>query len=512
MRGTGGSRRRTVGLAAGVAGFVLVLLLPAPAGLSPDAHKTAAVAVLMISWWVSEAVHIGVTGLVPLVAFPLLGVSSSRDVSAHFANHLIFLFVGGFIIAHAMEAWNLHRRIALNAIARFGSRPQPIVLGFMLTSAVLSMWISNTATTMMLLPMAMAVVNQLAQSAEVRGVSSGAEGSRFARDVFGCVLLLGIAYAASIGGIGTIVGSPTNVAFLGFVVDSLPDLPAIGFAQWSLVCVPIVAVFLPMTWLYLCRFAGAVPLSSIRFSGSQSVIRRELDELGPISTPEKRVLVVCAATGLLWIFRAPLDLGALYLPGWSELFPVPGHVHDSTVAMAMAVLLFVLPSGHPRGTGRLLNWKGAARGIPWGIVFLLGGGFSLAASITETGLAAWVGSALSMMQGVPDWVLVVAICVLTTAMTETTSNVATVLMLSPAIAAMAGEIGVHPYLLLLPMAVTSSFAFTMPVATPPNAIIFSSGWITIPQMLRAGVVLDIAGLLVVPVAVYLLGASLLGIG
>ena len=178
----------------------------------------------------------------------------------------------------------------------------------------------------------------------------------------------------------------------------------------------------------------------------------------------------------------------------------------------MAVLLFVLPSGHPRGTGRLLNWKGAARGIPWGIVFLLGGGFSLAASITETGLAAWVGSALSMMQGVPDWVLVVAICVLTTAMTETTSNVATVLMLSPAIAAMAGEIGVHPYLLLLPMAVTSSFAFTMPVATPPNAIIFSSGWITIPQMLRAGVVLDIAGLLVVPVAVYLLGASLLGIG
>ena len=164
-----------MGLAAGVAGFVLVLLLPAPAGLSPDAHKTAAVAVLMISWWVSEAVHIGVTGLVPLVAFPLLGVSSSRAVSAHFANHLIFLFVGGFIIAHAMEAWNLHRRIALNAIARFGSRPQPIVLGFMLTSAVLSMWISNTATTMMLLPMAMAVVNQLAQSAEVRGVSSGAE-------------------------------------------------------------------------------------------------------------------------------------------------------------------------------------------------------------------------------------------------------------------------------------------------------------------------------------------------
>lgn len=514
MPGIAGSRRQTIGLIAGIAGFVAVLALPAPASLEPAAQKTAAVAALMIAWWVSEAVHIGVTGLVPLVLFPLLGVSSSREISANYGNHLIFLFVGGFIIAHAMEAWNLHRRIALNTIARFGSRPRLIMLGFMVTTAALSMWISNTATTMMLLPMAMAVVNQLSESAEIRGGPFGEEASRVARDSFGCVLLLGIAYSASIGGIGTIVGSPTNVAFLGFASESLSGLPPISFAHWSRLCIPITLVFLPLTWLYLCRFGASIPLSSIRFLGSQTVIRSELAALGPISVPEKRVLLVAAATGLLWISRAPLDLGTFYLPGWSALFPSPGGVHDSTVAMAMAVLLFVLPSGQAGGPGRgrLLHWQGAARGIPWGIVFLLGGGFALAAMITDSGLAAWVGSLLGSMKGAPGWALVIAVCLLTTAMTETTSNVTAVLMLSPALAAMATEVGVHPYLLLLPMAVTASFAFTMPVATPPNAIIFSSGWVTIPQMFRAGVVLDILGLLIVPLAVYALGGRLFGLG
>ena len=488
-----------------------MLAAPTPAGLGADAQKTAAVAVLMIAWWMSEAVHIGVTGFVPVAALPLLGVSSSREVSAHYANHIIFLFIGGFLIAQAMEAWNLHRRIALNAIARFGSRPRPIILGFMVTTAALSMWISNTATTLMLLPMAMAVVNQLAESAEVRGAAPG-EATNIARDVFGSVLLLGIAYAASIGGIGTIVGSPTTVAFVGFASESFPDLPPIGFAQWSMVCLPIVAVFLPVTWLYLCRFGSSIPLASIRFSGSQTVIRRELAAMGPISAPEKRVLAVGAATGILWVVRAPLEIGALHLPGWSQLLPQPGHIHDSTVAMAMALLLFVLPSGDPARGGRVLIWKTAARGIPWGIVFLLGGGFALAATITESGLAAWIGSGLAGMAGAPGWVLVLAICVLTTSLTETTSNVATVLMLSPMVAAMAAEVGVHPYLLLIPMAVTSSFAFTMPVATPPNAIIFSSGWVTIPRMVRAGLALDVVGLAIVPPAVYALGARLFGFG
>lgn len=505
-----GLQRQTLGLVAGIVGFVAVLLLPTPAGMSPEAHKTAAVAVLMICWWISEAVHIGVTGFVPIALFPLLGIMSSRAVSAHYGNHLIFLFVGGFIIAQAMERWNLHRRIALAIIDRFGSRPRPIVLGFMVATALLSMWISNTATTMMLLPMAMAVVNQLVGSAQVLGAPEGVQHEQLARDTFGPVLLLGIAYAASIGGLGTVVGSPTTVAFLGFATDAFPDLPPIGFAQWSMVCLPIVVVFVPLTWLYLCRFGTAIPLSAVRFSSSQSVIRDERAALGPMSVPEKRVTIVAASTGLLWILRAPIDLGGFFLPGWSQLFPVPGSVHDSTVAMSMAILLFMLPSGKSCEASRLLDWRHAARGTPWGIVFLLGGGFALAAGITDSGLAAWIGAWLGALGGLPSWVLVVAVCVLTTAMTETTSNVATVLMLSPVVAAMAGEVGVHPYLLLIPMAVTSSFAFTLPVATPPNAIIFSSGWITIPQMVRAGILLDVIGLLIVPMAVYALGSSVFG--
>ena len=506
------TRRRLIGLLGGLFAFFAVLLLPAPASLDAEAQRTAAVAALMICWWISEAVHIGVTGLVPLALFPLLGVASSREVSPHYANHLIFLFVGGFVIAHAMETWDLHRRIALGSIARFGSRPRRLVLGFMVTTAALSMWISNTATTMMLLPVAMAVVNQLATAAEVRGVRAGPDATKVARETLGCVLLLGIAYSASVGGLGTIVGSPTNVAFLGFASDALPDLPAIGFFQWSLICLPIVAAFLPIIWLYLCRYGGSVPLKSIRFTSTQSVIRDQLKALGPITPPEKRVMAVASTTGLLWIFRSPLELGSLSIPGWAELFPVPGHVHDSTVAIAMALLLFVLPCGldGAERSRRLLGWKATARGIPWGIVFLIGGGFALAAMITQSGLASWVGSWLGVLGGVPPWGLVAAICLLTTAMTETTSNVATVLMLSPAIAAMAADIGVHPYLLLFPMAVTSSFAFTMPVATPPNAIIFSSGWIRTTQMFRAGVVLDAIGLLLVPAAAFLLGSRLWG--
>ena len=505
-----GLQRQTLGLVAGIVGFAAVLLLPTPAGMSPEAHKTAAVAVLMICWWISEAVHIGVTGFVPIALFPLLGVASSRVVSSHYGNHLIFLFVGGFIIAQGMERWNLHRRIALAIIDRFGSRPRPIVLGFMVATALLSMWISNTATTMMLLPMAMAVVNQLVGSAQVRGAPEGAQHEQLARDTFGPVLLLGVAYAASIGGLGTVVGSPTTVAFLGFATDAFPDLPPIGFAQWSMVGLPIIVVFVPLTWLYLCRFGSKLPLSAVRFSSSQSVIRDARASLGAMSVPEKRVMIVAASTGLLWILRAPIDLGGFFLPGWSQLFPVPGAVHDSTVAMAMAILLFMLPSGKPGEASRLLDWRYAARGTPWGIVFLLGGGFALAAGITDSGLAAWIGAWLGALGGLPSWVLVVAVCVLTTAMTETTSNVATVLMLSPAVAAMAGEVGVHPYLLLIPMAVTSSFAFTLPVATPPNAIIFSSGWITIPQMVRAGILLDLIGLLIVPMAVYALGSGVFG--
>ena len=505
--------RRSIGLAVGLIGFTAILLLPRPEGMEPTAQRTGAVAFLMASWWISEAAHIAVTALLPLVLFPMLGILPSRAVSAHYANHIIFLFLGGFIIAIAMEKWNLHRRIALNTIARIGSEPRSLMLGFMVAAALLSMWISNTATTMMMLPIAMAVVNQLAEMGEVAGGGSQAEMQALVKKNFGLALLLGIAYAASIGGIGTIVGSPTTVAFLGFASENFPDLPQIGFVPWSAVCIPIAAVFLPLTWVYLCRFGADLPLSAIKFRGSQSVIRCELRKLGPIAPVERLVLIVSAGTGLLWITRSPIDLEWFTVPGWSALLPGDSGIHDATVAMGMAVLLFLLPAdllGRGSADGLAMDWKTAAERMPWGIVFLIGGGFALAAGISESGLAAWIGSQLSVLKGTPTWLLVLFTCLLSTMLTEATSNVATVLMFSPIIAAMAAEVGVHPYLLLIPVAVMASFAFTLPVATPPNAIVFSSGWITIPKMFRAGIALDALGLAVAPLMVYLLGARLFG--
>ena len=507
--------RRTIGLVVGLVGFVGILLMPPPAGMEPTAQRTAAVAVLMAAWWISEATNIAVTALLPLVLFPALNILSSRAVSAHYSNHIVFLFIGGFIVAIAMEKWNLHRRIALATISRVGSKPESLLLGFMVATAFLSMWISNTATTMMMLPIAMAVVNQLSEMAEVPNAQTAAETTILVRENFGLVLLLGIAYSASIGGIGTIVGSPTTVAFLGFASETFPDQPTIGFVPWSAVCIPIVIVFLPLTWVYLCRFGAELPLSVIKFHGSQNVIKNELKKLGPITPAERLVLMVSGGTALLWITRSPINLDWFTIPGWSELLPDPSMVHDSTVAMCMATLLFLLPAdllGRGSAKGFAMDWKTAVERIPWGIVFLLGGGFALAGGISDSGLATWIGSQLGALKGMPPWLLVLITCLLSTTLTEATSNVATVLMFAPIVAAMASEVGVHPYLLLIPVAIMASFAFTLPVATPPNAIVFSSGWITIPKMFRAGIALDVLGLLVVPAMVYFLGAKLFGFG
>ncbi len=503
---------KTTGLFVGIVLFVLILLAPTPAGMTAEAQCAAAVAALMSAWWISEATDIAVTALLPIALFPALGVMTAQQVAGHYAEHIVFLYLGGFLIALGMERWNLHRRLALGVIRRVGSRPSLMMLGFMLATAFLSMWISNTATTMMMLPIALAVVNQLADLASIDGQRDEGTADRIRKN-FGVILLLGIAYAASVGGIGTIIGSPTTVAFLGFLETSFPDERRIAFADWTLVCLPIVIVFLPICWLYLARFGSEVSLQRIRFSGGSDVIVNEQRKLGSMSFAEKYVLGVSSLTALLWIMRRPLELGSVRIPGWSQLFDDPGALQDSTVAMAMASLLFLTPSGQKDSEGRMrpvLDWQTAAHGVPWGVVFLFGGGFSLAAAISETGLATWIGAQLAGLEGAPLWLLVPLSCLMAVLLTETTSNIATVLMLSPVIGAAAVEIGVHPYLMLIPSAIMANFAFMLPVATPPNAIVFSSGWISIPQMLRAGIILDALALIIVPVMVYVLGSLFLG--
>ena len=502
--------RQQIGLAVGLLLFVVLLLVPTPDGMPPVAQRTAAVAALMAVWWITEAAPIPVTALLPLALYPALDIMPSRQVGPHYGNHIIFLFVGGFIIAVAMEKWNLHRRVALGTISLFGTRPYRLVLGFMCATAFLSMWISNTATTMMMLPISAAVVNQMAELAHMDGVSPEETPGRV-RSTFGLILLLAIAYSASVGGIGTLIGSPTTVAFIGFAQERFPDEPPIAFADWSMLCIPIVVIFLPIMWLYLCRFGAEVPLSRIRFSAGQDVIAEERRRLGPMRGPEKTVLLVASLTGLLWIFRRPLELGTVVIPGWSSAFSTPGSLHDATVAIAMAVLLCLLPARADGDDGAkprlqfIVDWPTIQKGVPWGIVILLGGGFALAAGIQDSGLATWLGSRLTIAGELPVWALVLLTCLLSVLLTETTSNIATVLMISPVLAATAVEIGVHPYLLLIPAAVIASFAFMLPVATPPNAIVFSSGWITIPRMFRAGVMLDLIALAIIPLAVYFVG-------
>lgn len=330
--------------------------------------RMAALAALMAIWWITEAAHIAVTALLPLALFPLLGIMKSQPVATNYSNHLVYLYLGGFVIALAMEKWDLHKRIALLIIRRIGTRAERLVLGFMATTAFLSMWISNTATTMMFLPVTMAVVNQLAESATIQGVSDE-RAPGLVRSAFGSVLLLGVAYAASIGGVGTVIGTPTNVAFVGFAAQRFPDLRPISFLDWLLIGLPLVLVFLPITWLYLCRFGAEIPISRITFSASASVIDDELAALGPVKPQEKRVLAVASSTALLWIFREDIVVGSFRLAGWSNWLPYPDFIHDATVAMLFAIVLCIWPVGKrslilPKRAGLSLTGGPSSMGFP----------------------------------------------------------------------------------------------------------------------------------------------------
>jgi len=509
------SSRQKIGLVLGIVLFLLVLAAPTPEGMSPEAKRMAAVAVLMGTWWISEAIAIALTALLPLALLPLLGIMPSVEVAPRYADHVIFLFFGGFVVALAIQKWNLHRRIALRTILMVGAEPSRLLLGFMLAAAFLSMWMSNTACVMMMFPIGMAVVSQLA-SESATGGAADSDGRRVLES-FGPVLMLGIAYAASIGGIGTLIGTPPNLVFAGTVRNLFPEAPEIGFLQWMGIGMPVVVLFLPLAWLYLCRFGGRTPLRQLRFPGSATVIQEELRKLGKMTPQEKRVLAIWSAMALLWIFRNPIQLGAFTVPGWSELFGQPAYLHDATVAMSMALLLCLTPAGAAdgaSGNGRrgafLMDWETIRTGLPWGILLLFGGGFAMAAGFQKTGLAEWIGSRLAGLEGVPPLLIIAVTCLVLTFLTEVTSNTATATMAMPVLAATAIQMEVHPFLLMIPAIISTSCAFMLPVSTPPNAIVFGSGWVTIPQMARAGIMLDLAGVIIVTTVAYFLAATVFG--
>lgn len=489
-------RRQAIGLVTGLAVFVLLLALPAPAGMGENAWHVTAATVLIAVWWVSEAVHPSVTALLPLAIFPPLHILTPQEVSAAYADHVIFLFMGAFLIALAMEKWNLHHRVALLVINRVGASPLSLTLGIMGTTAAISMWVSNVATTLIMLPIATAVLDHAA--------SQGYD----TRKGLGTALMLMIAYGASIGGVGTPVGTPPNVIFIGAFSRLFPAAEPIGFFQWMLFGVPTVVIMTLVVWAYLVFVAFPFPTTG--WQADRQFLQNRLQALGPMSREEKKVLALAVTTALLWIFREDLDLGSITIPGWTHLLPPPVTVQDSTVAIMMALLLFLIPADRQAGTF-LMDWQTAER-LPWSVLILLGGGLALAAGVEKSGLAAWLGSHLSLVGQLSPLSGILVITLLMAVLTEFTSNTAITTLMMPVLAATAKGMEVDPLLLMVPATFAASICnFMLPSATGPNAIVFASGYITIPQMFRAGIGLDLIGALIVTALVYLIGIPVFGI-
>lgn len=462
--------RAAVGLLVGAVAFVIPLLLPAPAGLPVAGWRTAAVAVLMAVWWVTEPIPIPATALLPLALFPVLGIGSIGDAATPFANPLIFLFLGGFLLARAMQDVGLPKRIALESVRLFGTRPGSVIAGIMGASAFLSMWVSNTATALMMLPLGMSLIELLPD-----------DGANSDRRRFGTALMLGIAYACTIGGMATLIGTPPNAFLAGFMLETYGV--SIGFAQWMLLGVPLMLVGLPLTWLILTRLVFPVPRGEI--PGGRSLIDERRAELGPLRRAEKRVAIVLAFTALAWITR---PLFQDWIPGLS----------DAGISIGGALVLFLIPAGEPDGR-RLLTWQ-RAEAIPWGVLVLVGGGLSLAAAIGSSGLGEWLGGQMESIATWPLLLLLATVVAFVILLTELTSNTATAATFLPVLGALALVIGQDPLVLAVPAALAASGAFMLPVATPPNAIVYGSGAVQVSEMVRAGVWINLLFTLLITIA------------
>jgi len=440
--------------------------------MSPQAWRVAAIGLWMAIWWATEAIPVFVTAFLPIVAFEPLGIASIRDAAAPYANPIIYLFLGGFIMALTMEKWNLHRRIALAILQRIGTDGRRLIGGFMLVCALLSMWMTNTSTTMMLLPIILSVSSVIRDNA---GNLSDKQ-----RHDFQVAMLLGLAYSASIGGLATLIGTPPNALLVGFMSENHGI--EISFARWMMIGIPITFIMLPLAWLVLTRLVFKVNIPA-----SKAVDRHLRDmraEMGPITTPEKRAAVVFVAVIFGWMMRRPI----------TEWFDLTG-VSDAGIVMTAAVLLFIMPSGD-RTQPQLMTWNDAGR-LPWGVLILFGGGLSLAAAVSSSGLALWLGESLAPLNAFGTAALVIAAVTLVIFLTELTSNLATTATLLPVVGAIALQAGLPPIALTVPITIAASCAFMLPVATPPNAIVFATGEISIPQMIRAGFVLNLLGIVMV---------------
>jgi sodium-dependent dicarboxylate transporter 2/3/5 len=538
--------RSKIGLWLGPLAFILVLLFVDLDPNNPLVTRMAAVILLMAIWWITEAIPLSATALLPIVLFPLLGIMRGRlvpaanqidfdtvsmrnglspsdldivfpNVAGQYMDWIILLFLGGFIIATAVEKWNLHKRIALNILRVIGGQPHRLVLGFMLATGFLSMWLSNTSTALMMMPMGMSLIllyEELNREAAAKGVIIDKRAENFP-----LTILLGIAYSASIGGFATLIGTPPN----GVLVTQLPQLfplaPEITFASWMMFALPMSATYMLIAWFVLTRFVFPLPATT-PFSG-RDFIRNEIEKLGVMSPEEKRVTFVFVSAALLWMTRKERLFGAdVDIYGWSHYLdsflaivgsdPVGYMIDDGTVSIAMALLLFIIPASKQVG-GRLMDWEDAKK-VPWGILLLFGGGLALAKGFTTSGLGVYIAGQLQSLLGdASPLVIVMSTVGFITGLTEVTSNTATISLSLPIMASLSQAIGVHPLLLLIPTTLAASCAFMLPVSTPPNAIVYGSGRVPIMKMVMAGIWLDILSVFLITLFVYTVGHLTFGV-
>ena len=473
---------KTIGFWLGIISFLLVLYLPNPEGLSSEGRVTAAVFLLMGIWWAFEAIPLQVTALMPLILFPLLSVEEIAIISREYMNKVQFLFAGGFIIALAIQKWNLHKRVALNILKFSGLNSRGIVASFMVASAVLSMWVMNTSTAIMLLPVGISVIKVISDT-----VNDISDNQKFN---FQLCLLLGIAYAASVGGIATPIGTSPNGVLIQFASNNYDY--DIGFANWISIGLPITLGLGPLIWIFLTRIIFPVNFSATQ--ESKEKLNLMLKELGPMSNEEKKVIVVFLITAFFWIFRQLID----NLPGLSLL-------DDSVIAITGAVSLFFINENNNKN--KLLIWDDVQSGFPWGLIFLFGGGMALAYVVNDSGLALWLASLIP--SETYFWIILLTVIVMVVLLTELTSNLTTTITFLPVVASVGLNMGIDPLLLILPLTISASCAFMLPVATPPNSIVYASNLIPIQKMVRAGIFINVSSILYVFIISYFLIPNLI---
>lgn len=473
--------KKYIGLLSGLLVFFLVLFLPEPAGLSVAGKNAAAVVLLMSIWWISAAIPIYATAFLPMVLFPLLKILPAAETAENYGHNYVLMLLAGFILAKAIETQNLHKRIALVLVNTFGTSRKKIILSIMMATAFMSMWIANVTAALLMLPIALAIIHK-----EETDNSAGSDFSK--------ALMLGVAYSATIGGVGTLIGTPTNLILLGIMEKLFPESPPITFFSWLKIGIPVMLIFLPVVWLYLVRYFRV----SGRLDKDQSVIRDELRDLGKMSPGERRVMYVFLLAIFGWVFREGFTFGETVIPGWAALLGLEGYVHDTTVAMICAVLLFMIPAGKDR---RLMDWKSASQ-IPWGVVMIVGGGYAVAEGFKVTGLAEWLGNLLVFISHYPSLIVLLIVVAFILFFTEVNSNTATANIFLPVLASLAVADQANPLLLMIPATIASSFAFMMPAGTGPNTVIFASERITIADMAKCGLGLKLITLILLTLILY----------